>query len=439
MGLFGNSRARRPIVASAGKLVKGGSPVSAEAMINRRKDWQKRVLHFADAVPEVGHAASYVCNSVQRVRLEVKGAGGLDQILTDMLVDYPIGRVTENLFLVGEMLVAYKPDEDEPTNVKWKSFGKEDYAIQRDKLLLRGKGGKMEEPDPELNLFNIFRMDRADRTKVWSTHKPMLDVLEAMYVHQLADSAIATSRLAGAGILYVPNDEMMDMPDVDGADAEPEPGSQAHFEQTLRNAFADSIKNREVADAYTPLIMFGAAEYANGLKHLLTERVDNAEAYASRMRAYKERYGSGIDIPAEVVTGMGETNHWAAWKIDQNTWSYYLRPMVEMSTDALLRNFIRPVAAELGVPENAPLRIELDPTDVIVKPDRTDAAIRLFSVGALSAEAAVKAAGFDPADVAPNADAPRSVGEQPDGMPRMPGANFRGSEGQPIGDRNFER
>jgi hypothetical protein len=295
-------------------------------------------------------------------------------------------------------------------------------------------------PGPKVKTFVIYRQDRKIASSAWSSHKAMLDLLESMYVHQLADTAVATSRLAGAGIMYVPNDEMMDMGNVDGG--EPEPGSQAHFEKLMRQAFTDSIRNRSSQDAYVPLIMFGAAEYADGLKHLMTERVDDAKAFASRMQALRERYGAGVDLPAEVVTGLGQTNHWAAWKVDQNTWQYYLQPLVSIMSDALLENFVIPVALGLSKTINtANIKIELDATDVIVKPDKTDAAIRLYSLGALSAEAAVKACGFTAEDIGPNADAPKDGGasEQPDGNVRMPSANFRGNEGEPIGDRNMQR
>jgi hypothetical protein len=168
------------------------------------------------------------------------------------------------------------------------------------------------------------------------------------------------------------------------------------------------------------------------------ERNDDAKGFGERMSGYRGRYGAGIDLPKEVVTSMGEANHWAAWKVDQNTWQYYLQPLGQVVVDALTEKFIRPVAAELGSEAN--LVATLNATKVIVKPDRTDAAIRLHSLKALSAEAALREAGFNPDDLHPLADMdPSSPGTQPDGAVRMPGANFRSSEGEPIGDRNMQR
>lgn len=156
------------------------------------------------------------------------------------------------------------------------------------------------------------------------------------------------------------------------------------------------------------------------------------------MDAYRKRYGAGIELPEEVITGMGKTNHWAGWKVDQNTWSYYLEPLISIIGEALEKNFAQPVAQQLG--SESDIEIELDATKVIVKPDRTDAAIRLFMAGALSAEGALEAAGFDVSQKADGSDQPRGAnGTQPDGQVRLPSANFRGSEGEPIGDRNLQR
>jgi hypothetical protein len=201
----------------------------------------------------------------------------------------------------------------------------------------------------------------------------------------------------------------------------------------------DSLRHRNGDDAVVPLVMFGSAEYADAIKHVLMERRDDADAFASRINAYRKRYGGGIELPEEVITGMGDTNHWAGWKVDQNTWSYYLEPMGEISSEALDTNFITPIAEGLNI--EGDIEVVIDPTRAIVKPDRTDAAIRLFSTGALSGEGALHYAGMDEKFIHPSANdnSAGKLGNQPDGQVRMPSSNFRDSEGEPVGDRNLER
>lgn len=400
--------------------------------MRRTEDWQTRVLAYAGAIPEMMHAGRFVENTTSNVQIRVNGDGNAEAI-EGMLRSFPMSRVCVNLFYVGECIVAF-----DKTNFRWQSFGKADYKYHDGKPLeVRTPNGKWQALGDDWAWFRIYRPDPSDQYAAWSTHKALLDLLESMYVHQIADTAVAQSRLAGAGILYIPNDEFIDIPVEDGG--EPEPGTQQHFEMRLRGAMTDSIRNRQQQDAFVPLIMFGSAEMADGIRHVLMERNDDAKGFAERIDAYKRRYAAGIDLPSEVITGMGEANHWAAWKVDQNTWQYYLQPLAQVVVDALTVNFVRPVAQ--GLNSTADFDAEADATKVIVKPDRTDAAIRLHSLDALSAEAALREAGFDPeADLHPNAN--QSTGAspvQPDGAVRMPGANFRGSEGEPIGDRNVQR
>lgn len=436
MGIF-DRRRRKTLVAAAGGTIQGGSPANPDAIMRRTEDWQLRVLAYEKSIPEVGHASTFVSNVMSKTKLVVLVDGEVNEQLTALLKWFPMGRASRNLFLVGEYVTAFKYDK-EAEKVRWKVFGKEDFKYEPKKpLMVRGKDDKFVQLDSEWTWFRVWREDTSNAYRAWSTHVSQLDVLEALYVHQLADTAVATSRLAGAGILYIPNDEFVDMPDLDGG--EPEPGSQAHFEMRLRDAMTDSLRDRKAQDAIVPLVMFGSAEYADAIKHVLMERKDDAEAYERRINSYRSRYGGGIDLPEEVITGIGSTNHWAGWKVDQNTWNYYLEPNGQVTAEALDKNFAEAMAQALQIPGD--VEVKVDATAAIVKPDRTDAGIRLYAAGALSGEGALHYAGMDEKFIHPHANDPKGGGSatQPDGQVRMPSANFRDSEGEPSGSRNMER
>lgn len=420
-------------MAASGGVIKGGSPATPEAIVKRTEDWQVRTLAYAKVVPEMRHAALFVNNTMSLATIDIDGDDRIARIMAPMLSSFPMGRVCRNLFLVGEIVVAFNIRTQ-----KWEAYGKEDFKYADKKPLeVKQADGKFRPLGNDWRWFRIWREDDSDRFRAMSCHEPMLDLCESMYLHQLADAAVAQSRLAGAGILFIPNDEFTDIPVEDGG--EPEPGTQQHFEDRLRGAMAGSIADRSQQDAIVPLVMFGSAELADSIKHILMERKDDAKGFYERMSGYADRYGNSIDLPKEVIAGMGQTNHWAAWKVDQNTWQYYLRPLGQVVVDALTLRFIRPVAQELG--SSSLITAKINAQEVIVKPDKTDAAIRLHSTNALSAEAALRETGFDPeTDLHPLANQGNgSLGMQPDGAVRMPDANFRGSEGEPIGDRNVQR
>lgn len=408
MGIFRTKQPNRTITAAAGGVISGGNPAMPDAIMRRKQEWQKRVLAYADSVPEVSAASSFLYNSLQRVTFRVEGViPEHAETLERQLKGFPAGRSAQNIFLIGELIVAYEYDAAKKKTC-WYSYGYKDYEAADGKpLKIRPKSGKSFVPMPaNRKAFRLWREDPSNMYEAWSPHKSLTDLLEAMYVHQLADTAVATSRLAGAGILYVPNDDLPSVPVPDNG--KPEPGTQEEFAALLGEAMMQSIKVRNAADAVVPMIQFGSSEHAAGLKHILMERPDDAKAFATRMQSYRERYATGIDLPAELITGLGDANHWSAWKVDQNTWTYYLAPMAQLIAEALLQNFVEPVARAMDIPtEN--LCVVADGSKVVAKPDRTDPAIRLRQLGVLSREAAAAAAGFGPQDLDPVEYAPSNT------------------------------
>ena len=434
MGIFSRSKKqdKHPITASYGTPVAGGSPASSEAMIRRRQEWQKKTMLFKDAIPEVGHAGKFVRNVTSKVSLNITVNGEESELLSDILKDVPMGVLCESLFFVGEAMVKFKAtDVNGKKYVEWEALGDKVYKMQRGEVLIKNEDGKWKPLEEGWEVFRIWNPDSDSRHCAYSTHKGMLDVMEGMYIHQLADIVMGKSRIANAGILYIPSDEFSESPDTDGG--EPEPGSQAHFEQMLRRAMSDSIKASGSDDSIVPLVFFGSSEFADGIRHVMMERNDDAEAFAERMQSYINRYANGVDLPAEVILGMGKSNHWSSWKVDANTWQYYIEPLCELVAESILRNVIQAPST------NAIVKIECDGSRAIMKPDKTDAAIRSYAAGALSGEGVMEYAGFDEKYLSPNADMPKNaLGNQPDGNTRLPSANFRGNEGEPVGSRNYQ-
>ena len=431
MGIFDRgNQTGRPVQAAAGGVVRGGSPSRPEAVIKRQAKWQQRVLAFADSVPEVSHAASFVHHTTQRVKFAVEGTNTSGEVVERMLEDFDLGRACELIFLVGEFLAVFGVDE-ETGRVRWKVLAPGEYRLSgRDKPLeVRKQSGKFEPLDPNWSYFRVWRRCRQNRYEATSSHRAQVDLLEALYLHQLADAAVASSRLAGAGILYVPNDLAPSMPRT--KDGQPEDGSLEQIIDNLVAGMRDSIKDRTSDDAYVPFMLTGDPESAQSMRHILMERADDAKAFAERMEEYAKRYGRSVELPKEVVTGMESANHWTAWKVDENTWSYYLEPVVQLVLNGLAESFLREVDERLIPGRVSRATITADPRDVVAKPDRTDAALRARQLGILSAEAALRYMGFDPAtDMEPN----ETIREQGFGGIRELPSRFRDSQGRASGE-----
>lgn len=389
-------RRRSPIQGAASSVVEGGNPANPDAIVARADEWQRRANKLIGAIPEASASASYVNNSLRRVEFRADGITDptVRATVNNQLRTLDVGRIAENLFRIGEGVIAYEYSA-QAGRTKWWDYSIFEYeATDKKAPRVKRRNGKWEDLPAERKSFRVWRPDSDERFEAHSNHRALLDVMEALFIHQLADSAVATSRLAGAGVLWFPNDELPDAPmDSDT----PEPGSQQDVARQLALAMTQSVKDRNIADAIVPYLYFGKAEHAAGLRHLLMERQDDAKAFATRMETYRRRYAGGIDLPAEVVLGLADANHWTAWKVDENTWTYYLAPLAQMIAQAIERNFVEPVARNLGY--MGATTVVPDGSEVIAKPDRTEAGIRLRSSGTITREAAAREAGFNPEDV----------------------------------------
>jgi hypothetical protein len=312
--------------------------------------------------------------------------------IEESLSGFPMGRAGELIWLVGECFPAWQTAGDQiewdvhsPVEIEIGSAGNPTKHI--------AKSGKMEPMPADMKWFRLWQPSPSKRYESWSVNKSQLDTLEAMYLHQLADTSVATSRLAGAGILYWPTN----LPSLPLRDGRPEPGSQEELQEQLSKAMTDSITDRRGADAVVPLVVFGDPTTGENQKpeHVLLERPDDAEAFERRMAAYRQKYATGVELPVESVQGVGTANHWTAWVVKEDKWRFYLAPLANIIVDALTRNYAAPVAREFGY--MGPVKVVADGTALISKPDKTDAAIRLAQLGGfLSDEAVLENTGFDP-------------------------------------------
>ena len=423
MGLFSRNEPvpeKRMLAGSYGGVIKGGSPANPDFIARRAEEWQKRVLHYYACVPEVHAATSFVSGTSSRLSFESANISNSTQLVIDRsLRTFDNARAASLLFLVGEYYAVWEYNE-ERNMVLWQILApiEVEFKDKKPVKIKDLKTGEMRDLLPSEKIFRVWNPDMKDRSRADSAHRSLLDVMEAMYLHQLADTTVATSRLAGAGILYIPDDELPSVPVPDGGVAEP--GTREYVEQVIGGSMVTSLKNRDVHDALVPVFLFGSSEHAKGLKHTLMERPDDAEAFGSRMEAYAKRYAIGVDLPPEIVTGIGSVTRWTAAKVDQNFWAYYLAPLNQITADALNANFVEQLAEKLG--ENlSRVDLRVDGANVIQKPDLTDAAIRLKDLNVISDEAAARAAGFDPdTDLSPEGSMivrARTTENRPDRQP----------------------
>lgn len=391
-------RNKPTITAAAGNTGTGRSPVSPEVIGKRMEKWQERVLNLISSIPEPAGASALIHNTLEKVVLKVEAEGVEQQHIEEieeLLKSFDLGRAGMLIWQVGEAYPMWERTED--GGIHWEIHSPAEIKIETNKPPQHiNSEGKWKDIPAGAQYFRNWKQDPAHRHKAWSPHKGVLDLLESMYLHQLADTAVATSRLAGAGILYWPTD----MPSIDTKGGPPEEGSREKLQEELQKAMMQSISDRNSSDAVVPLIVFGDPTLGDNHKpeHILLERPDDAKAFANRMEAYSERYARGIELPIESVQGMGPANHWTAWVIKEDKWRFYISPIADIPAKGLTKNFLKPILQVLDYDANivSKARIVPDGSALIEKPDKSDAAIRLKQLEVISDEAALRETGFDP-------------------------------------------
>ena len=376
--------------------------------------WQKRVLGYSAIVPEVMTGYSFVHNTMDLVTFEIQR---WDRAEADWVEDntpemqdierrintaFTAGRAAALMHLIEEVfiLVERRPDNRlhfetlAPTEIQKKNG-------QTQKRILGDDGKETWAPiEPTTTIIRIYTPDPLDRFQASGPHKPLLGLLESMALEVLRDQSDSKSVLAGNGIMYIPTEILPD--EVDTIDASDTPGSRKGFESALEFAMTATITDRNLAESVVPITLYGPGEQAENIRHIIPRK---ESAYETNVRTdgYVKRYAHSIDLPAQVIEGIGEANHWGDWKVDENTWAYHLLPRGQRIADALYKGLIAAIIKALGL-DPAIYRLVPDPQKAMAKSDMSRAATDAYKLGAIKPESYIEAIGFDASDLSENAE-----------------------------------
>lgn len=383
---------RRPgaaLTAASSPLVHGeeypGQKIlTPEAIRVRQEGWQRKILEYAQQVPEVAGAASLVRNSASRVKFVVVPGPNSDpglvadcQARVDALDK---GRIARLIFLAGETYIVWPDDDEAPF-----SLSIAELRTTVEPYQFRGATTWKDLP-AQWNFLRTWIPSDTNRYQASSPNQAAIDLIDAMYLHQLADTSVAMSRLAGAGVLVWPSSRQREGIGPDGA---PKPGSQEELVANFSKAAMKSIKDRSAVEATVPYVVFVDPNQQNYKPEMLRiEREDYAEQYRERFETYRLRYATAIDLPIESTTGMGETNHWSAWAIREDKWREYLAPIMEIPRQAIEWNILRK--------KDPTLRLEIDGSELIAKPDQSANMLRLLQLGVIEEKYAFDQMNLDP-------------------------------------------
>lgn len=257
--------------------------------------------------------------------------------------------------------------------------------------------GTVIEISPKSVVLRLYQRDPEFRQRADSPLRPVLDLCEALRVAQLMQTAGDRSRLASAGVWLIPTGA--NLPKV-----EPAGGLNGPLKQPVRLELLDQImeavnavmQNPGSPQAIIPVMVEVDEKFIEAM-HRGPIRFDREvdKTISLRIDHLIRRLAQALDIPPEVLLGLGDLNHWSAWQVAESTIGAHIMPMGENFCEDLVFGFLRPSGELLQIQDLDQYGIGVDATALIVAPDKADNAFKLYDRFELSAEYLLEATGFD--------------------------------------------
>lgn len=406
-------------------------PASVARIYRQSDQWQAECYrHYAIcgearfAAKFFGHALSKVVLTVSTPgdgKMEVVTAGEVYELLADLFngkdgqaqMLEAIGMhltIAGECYLVGRTVTNTEGERDrgqETGEEIWEIVSCLEMKVKGDHWAISyGDGYEDIELAPDDAVIRIWQPNPAKRMEADSPFRSLLPILTEIEWLTRHIFAQTSSRLAGAGILFLPQGMAFPPPlDANGQAIETANEADA-FMYLLGDAMMTALDDPSNPSAKIPIVATVPPELIDKVK-LLHFWSDLDEAAMGLRSEAIRRFANGMDLPIEQVLGMssndgtggGRSNgvsHWGAWQIEEATIKMHVEPMCETITNALTVGYVRPLAP------TAQDIITYDSSALRLRPDRSAEAFELFDRGALTLTALLRENGFDPSDLPTN-------------------------------------
>lgn len=375
------------------------------------RTWQDEGWRLYDITGQLRFVANWVGNSVSRCRLyvgEVDDNGESVKEVDDpeiaALASGPLGRgpakdeslrlLGIQLFVPGEGYIVAEADGVGEGVDRWFVVSGSQIKKNGDKVTIARSqlqgGGTMEYREGTDLILRVWtphprRTDEPDSPT--RSAIPDLREIEAIRKREFAE---LDSRLAGAGLLGMP--EGIDFPR-----RPDDPAGNSGFMAVLQRAMSASLTDRASAEAMVPIIFTAPAEALDKIKHITFWSEMSDQLLPLRKAGY-ESLAQSLDIPPEVLLGLGSSNHWSAWAISEEAVTVHIVPVLSRIADALTQGYLRAALETMGLDPDRYV-YQFDPAPLTTRPNRSADALNYHSKLLISDQSAREAAAFGDGDV----------------------------------------
>ncbi|WP_405759453.1 hypothetical protein OG234_13245 [Streptomyces sp. NBC_01420] len=383
--------------------------------------WQETAWTHYDEVPEVHFAATWFSNAMSQTSLyagyrDEKGkikpvaaghraaelvaeiAGGTEG-QSQLLADFG-----PHLIVPGEGWIIVRPKEDKEGTDKdgtdWLVLSTAEVKQQSSKLVAEIDGVDVDIPgaedenapiDPSVPVaIRVWKRHPRRQLEADSPVRSSLGLLEELKLLNAAVAAIARSRLTGRGIILVPAGTRFPGVPTQG-------NEEDDLIEVLMTVAETAYKSPDSAAATVPIILEVPAEHIPNIKRLTFESDFDTLAIKLREEAIR-RFANGLEIPAEILLGQGDVNHWSAWAIKDEAITLGVEPKVGVITHALTTQYLRPILSAESVEDADRYVVCFDTSPLRVRTNRAETALKVHEAGAISDTALRRETGFSDAD-----------------------------------------
>lgn len=383
--------------------------------------WQTEAWRQYDICGELRYAANWMGSAISRSRLYVaeiddKGRAGKEvtdpalAILGETVFGGPANKAEAQrllgvqLYLTGESYIVAEEVASSSKDI-W-------YVASNAEVKRQGDTIKVKRSNVYGGGTHELRNGRDLLIRCWTPHPQLYDAADSSVravlptlreIEQLTKKVFAKidSRLAGAGVLFVPSE-------VEFPRGEKDPPGIAGFQAMLGRMMSQAMTDQSSASALVPLIVKVAGEWLDKIKWQTFETPFDAETLTYRSDAVR-RLALGLDMPPEVLLGQGGANHWSAWQIEESTIKLQVEPVLARIVDALTEAYLKPALTVLRVADPEKYTFWYDTSPLAIRPDRQADALALDERDLLSPAAVRKAGNWSEDDKPTQAEYERKL------------------------------
>ena len=362
--------------------------------------WQRQAWYFYDAVGELRFAFNYLANAISRATLYAAEIDPETGLVTGPTED-PRAQAAVTEVLGG---ADDRPQLQSTMTLHWQVSGETFILIipQPGKipdrwLALSANGVRMQGSawsykDPLTGVWTKLRQGVDRLIRIWSPHpddqthadsamRAAIPILQEVEKASQNIAARLDSRLAGNGILFLPQE--LDFPTADN-----EPADAKSFMSLLMEASEASIAQPGTAAAQVPIMAQIPAELFAQLGNAHMDLSTSMDSAVPELREQGlTRVGRTLDMPREVAMGQtAEANHWSAWQVEETTYKIHLEPLLLKLGMALTKEWFRPALELMGVTDPDRFVLAWDVTEIVARPDDKEDVKYLFENNLVSVD-----------------------------------------------------